>query len=67
MMSIGHDYSSSFAHRVVVYWMTVITGRFFIASLDNIADKLGLPPDIAGATLMAAGTSARIGDDHDCP
>eukprot|EP01052_Picozoa_sp_SAG31_P056514 SAG31_NODE_16221_length_718_cov_0.667205_1_plen_227_part_00 len=31
---------------------------FFVASLDIIITKLGLPPDVAGATFMAAGSSA---------
>lgn len=43
---------------VLFYWMTIVTGRFFIASLDNISDYLRIPPDIAGATFMAVGTSA---------
>lgn len=43
---------------LLFYWMTVVTGRYFIASLDNISDYLGIPPNIAGATFMAVGTSA---------
>ncbi|CAK0799176.1 unnamed protein product, partial [Prorocentrum cordatum] len=32
--------------------------RYFVPSLDVISEKLGLSPDVAGATFMAAGGSA---------
>jgi len=31
---------------------------YFVASLEEISDALGLSPDVAGATFMAAGSSA---------
>lgn len=40
------------------YVMTEIVDRHFIKSLDNIADWMNLPPSVAGATLLALGTSA---------
>lgn len=43
---------------LLFYWMMIVTGRYFISSLDNIADYLGMSPNVAGATLMAFGTSA---------
>ena len=43
---------------VAFYIMAKIVDNQFIKSLDNIADWLKLPPSVAGATLMAMGTSA---------
>lgn len=40
------------------YVMTEIVDRHFIKSLDNIAEWMKLPPSVAGATLLALGTSA---------
>ncbi|OJJ20064.1 sodium:proton exchanger [marine bacterium AO1-C] len=40
------------------YVMTEIVDRHFIKSLDNIAEWMNLPPSVAGATLLALGTSA---------
>ena len=42
----------------VCYALALLCEDFFVASLDIIVDKLGLPPDVAGATFMAAGSSA---------
>lgn len=38
--------------------IAVVCDDYFIPSLDTISGKLKLPPDIAGATFMAIGTSA---------
>eukprot|EP01038_Epipyxis_sp_PR26KG_P007320 gene7320-9974_t len=38
--------------------LAIIADEFFVPSLDVIAEKLNLSPDVAGATLMAAGGSA---------
>lgn len=43
---------------VAVYILAVITDDFFIVSLDEISKRLKLPSDVAGASLMAAGSSA---------
>lgn len=40
------------------YLLAVICEDYFIPSLDTIAAKLKLPSDVAGATLMAMGSSA---------
>jgi len=43
---------------VSVYLLAIITEEFFIISLDEISTKLKLPSDVAGASLMAMGSSA---------
>ena len=43
---------------VSVYLLAVLTDSFFIVSLDEISSRLKLPSDVAGATLMAVGSSA---------
>lgn len=42
----------------VCYALALLCEDFFVASLDIIVAKLALPPDVAGATFMAAGSSA---------
>jgi K+-dependent Na+/Ca+ exchanger-like protein len=41
-----------------VYLLIIISNDFFIESLDQISGRLKLSPSVAGATLMAAGSSA---------
>ncbi len=41
-----------------IYLLAIITEEFFIISLDQISAKLKLPNDVAGASLMAMGSSA---------
>ena len=41
-----------------VYMLIIISNDYFIISLDRISHKLKLSPSVAGATLMAAGSSA---------
>ena len=43
---------------VAVYLLAIITDEFFIVSLDQIANRLKLPHNVAGASLMAMGSSA---------
>jgi len=43
---------------VSVYLLALLTEGFFIVSLDEISARLRLPNDVAGATLMAIGSSA---------
>jgi len=38
--------------------LAIIADDFFVPALDVVGDKMGLSPDVAGATLMAAGGSA---------
>lgn len=41
-----------------VYLLAIITEEFFIISLDEISSRMKLPSDVAGASLMAMGSSA---------
>lgn len=43
---------------ITVYLLAVITDRFFVPSLDQISQRLSLPASVAGASLMAMGSSA---------
>jgi len=40
------------------YALALVCDHFFVPSLDVIIEKFGISPDVAGATLMAAGGSA---------
>jgi K+-dependent Na+/Ca+ exchanger-like protein len=40
------------------YALGVICDKYFIPALDKISKKLAMPSDVAGATLMAVGSSA---------
>lgn len=40
------------------YLLAIVCDRYFIASLDRIAKRLKMNSDMAGATLMAVGSSA---------
>jgi len=40
------------------YALALVCDEFFVPSLDVIAEKLQITPDVAGATFMAAGGSA---------
>lgn len=40
-----------------VYVLTVLTDEYFIPSLDEIARRLEIPSNVAGASLMAVGSS----------
>ncbi|MCA9969424.1 MAG: calcium/sodium antiporter [Anaerolineales bacterium] len=42
---------------VTIYFLSIITDEFFIESLDQIADRWRLPSNVAGASLMAMGSS----------
>lgn len=43
---------------IAVYIIAIITDDFFIISLDKLATRLEMPSDVAGASLMAIGSSA---------
>ncbi len=49
---------SSLGLLVSFYFLHFITEFYFIPSLDKLAKKLRMSSDMAGATLMAAGSSA---------
>ena len=40
--------------------LAIIADEFFCPALDLIADSLGMSPDVAGATLMAAGMTCDV-------
>lgn len=43
---------------VAIYLLAIVTEEFFIISLDEVANALKMPNDVAGASLMAVGSSA---------
>ena len=43
---------------IAIYLLAVLTDRYFVVSLDVISTRLKLSNDVAGATLMAMGSSA---------
>jgi K+-dependent Na+/Ca+ exchanger-like protein len=43
---------------ISIYLLAIITDEYFVSSLDAIADRLKLPANVAGASLMAMGSSA---------
>jgi K+-dependent Na+/Ca+ exchanger-like protein len=49
---------SLLAMAVAVYLLAIITDEYFIISLDEISRQMKLPSDVAGASLMAMGSSA---------
>lgn len=51
-------FTSFFIIIILIYLLSVITDDFFIPSLDRISTKWKIPENVAGASLMAMGTSA---------
>ncbi|XP_069480902.1 sodium/potassium/calcium exchanger 5 isoform X2 [Ambystoma mexicanum] len=49
-------------HFIIILYMflavAIVCGEYFLPSLEIISDRLGLSQDVAGATFMAAGSSA---------
>ncbi|XP_056640739.1 probable sodium/potassium/calcium exchanger CG1090 [Diorhabda sublineata] len=49
-------------HIIVAIYMflglAIVCDEYFVASLDRICEELKMAPDVAGATFMAAGSSA---------
>lgn len=49
-------------HFIIIFYMllaiSVVCDEYFLPSLEVISDRLGLSQDVAGATFMAAGSSA---------
>jgi K+-dependent Na+/Ca+ exchanger-like protein len=43
---------------IAIYILSIITDKFFVVSLDQISTKWKLPSNVAGASLMAVGSSA---------
>lgn len=48
---------SLFVIALCVYLLTIVTDEYFIESLDEISGRLNLPANVAGASLMAMGSS----------
>ena len=38
--------------------LTIVCDDYFVPALTRVCDAMALAPDVAGATLMAAGSSA---------
>ncbi len=55
---MGDIFLSSLGLLASFYFLYFITEFYFIPSLDELAKKLKMSSDMAGATLMAAGSSA---------
>ena len=49
---------STAAIAAAVYLLAILTDGYFIVSLDEISARMKLSNDVAGATLMAMGSSA---------
>lgn len=58
MMNILHFVFYLGAIAAIFYLLTKICTHYFVESLELLAKKLKMSPDIAGATLMALGGSA---------
>jgi len=43
---------------LAVYFLAIITDEYFIVSLDQISQRFKIPNNVAGASLMAMGSSA---------
>ncbi|MCI5143963.1 MAG: sodium:calcium antiporter [Candidatus Electrothrix sp. AR3] len=43
---------------IAIYILAIITDEYFIPSLDRISELLDIPANVAGASLMAMGSSA---------
>ena len=49
---------SIFVIGLSVFLLAIITDEYFIVSLDQISQRFKIPPNVAGASLMAMGSSA---------
>ena len=49
---------SIFVMALAVYLLAIITDEYFIISLDQISRRFNIPSNVAGASLMAIGSSA---------
>jgi K+-dependent Na+/Ca+ exchanger-like protein len=55
---MGPAISSLIIMALAIFLLSIITDDFFIVSLDQISKKWRLPSNVAGASLMAVGSSA---------
>jgi len=58
----GPDHLEAFLNALGLFYMflalAIVCDEFFMPSLDVLSERLSIPPDVAGATFMAAGGSA---------
>ncbi|XP_065156142.1 probable sodium/potassium/calcium exchanger CG1090 [Atheta coriaria] len=58
----GRKHGGLLLHVLVAVYtflgLAIVCDEYFVASLDRICEELRLSPDVAGATFMAAGSSA---------
>ncbi|KAK5645585.1 hypothetical protein RI129_006885 [Pyrocoelia pectoralis] len=58
----GRKHGGIILHILVAIYtffgLAIVCDEYFVASLDRICEELKLSPDVAGATFMAAGSSA---------
>ncbi|XP_017785226.1 PREDICTED: probable sodium/potassium/calcium exchanger CG1090 isoform X2 [Nicrophorus vespilloides] len=58
----GRKHGGIIVHILVAAYtfigLAIVCDEYFVASLDRICEELKLSPDVAGATFMAAGSSA---------
>ncbi|KAF2882601.1 hypothetical protein ILUMI_23569 [Ignelater luminosus] len=58
----GRKHGGIILHILVAVYtflgLSIVCDEYFVASLDRICEELKLSPDVAGATFMAAGSSA---------
>ncbi|KAF5276554.1 hypothetical protein FQR65_LT03984 [Abscondita terminalis] len=58
----GRKHGGIIIHILVAVYtflgLSIVCDEYFVASLDRICEELKLSPDVAGATFMAAGSSA---------
>lgn len=58
----GRKHGGLIIHLLVATYtflgLAIVCDEYFVASLDRICEELKMSPDVAGATFMAAGSSA---------
>lgn len=58
----GRKHGGIILHMLVAVYtflgLAIVCDEYFVSSLDRICEELKLSPDVAGATFMAAGSSA---------
>ncbi|KAL3269610.1 hypothetical protein HHI36_008674 [Cryptolaemus montrouzieri] len=62
MGNTARKHGGIFIHFIVAIYtffgLAIVCDEYFVASLDRICEELKMAPDVAGATFMAAGSSA---------
>ena len=56
--NIGHAFGWLFATLYLFLGLAIVCDDWFVPSLEKISEELSLSPDVAGATFLAAGSSA---------